>query len=164
MKTVLAPIDFSAVSDRVITSAISLARLVDARLVLLNVVTPIPLVGAHLARATNTGADLLAAAEDEAAKKLVQLQRRLRDAGVTAHAVHASGPAIEGILEQAERLSADYIVVGSHGHGAIYDLIIGSTAHGVLKGATCPVVIVPVSAANARFTRETEPASATSAR
>jgi nucleotide-binding universal stress UspA family protein len=156
MKTVLAPIDFSAISDRVIASAISLARAVDARLVLLNIVAPVPIVGDHLARSTMTGADLMAAAEQRAAKKLAQLQRQLRDKGVTAHAVHGSGDPAERILEQAERLTADYIVIGSHGHSAIYDLLVGSTANGVLKGAACPVVVVPVSAAASPRARQTD--------
>lgn len=149
MKTVLAPIDFSPISDRVIVRAIALARAIDARLVLLNVVAPLPLAGEHLARSPLTAEELLAAAEKKAATKLAQLQRTLRDEGVTAHAVHVSGEAVVCILEQAERLAADYIVIGSHGHSAIYDLLVGSTANGVLKGAPCPVVIVPVGATEA---------------
>jgi hypothetical protein len=47
------------------------------------------------------------------------------------------------ITDEAERHSADYIVIGSHGHGAFYDLLVGSTTGGVLKRANCPVVIVP---------------------
>jgi universal stress protein A len=34
-------------------------------------------------------------------------------------------------------------VLGSHGHTAFYDLLVGSTAAGVLKHAPCPVVVVP---------------------
>jgi nucleotide-binding universal stress UspA family protein len=33
--------------------------------------------------------------------------------------------------------------MGSHGHTAFYDLLVGSTTHGVLMRANCPVVIVP---------------------
>jgi nucleotide-binding universal stress UspA family protein len=33
--------------------------------------------------------------------------------------------------------------MGSHGHNAFYDLLVGTTTHGVLRKATCPVVIVP---------------------
>lgn len=145
MKTVLAPIDFSAVSRRVIDHAIALARETDARLVLLHVVAPIPNVRDNLALAV-TGAEYTVAAQKDAAKALSALQRSLRDEGVTAHAIHAMGDPRETIVEQAERLMADYIVMGSHGHTAFYDLIVGSTATGVLKHAACPVVIVPPGA------------------
>jgi nucleotide-binding universal stress UspA family protein len=145
MKTILAPIDFSQVSERVINRAIELARGTSARLVLLHVVAPMPVIGRKLAL-TMTGAELAVAAEKEAAAELVKLQRSLRDRGVTAHAVHVCGDPRKCIIEQAERLTADYIVIGSHGHSAFYDLLIGSTASGVLKRASCPVVIVPPAA------------------
>jgi nucleotide-binding universal stress UspA family protein len=67
----------------------------------------------------------------------------VRDEGVTAHVIHQVGSPGERIVQQAERLEADYIVMGSHGHGAFYDLIVGGTTTRVLKAATCPVVIVP---------------------
>jgi nucleotide-binding universal stress UspA family protein len=41
------------------------------------------------------------------------------------------------------RCKADFIVMGSHGHGALYNLLIGGTASGVIQKAPCPVVIVP---------------------
>lgn len=159
MKTVLAPIDFSRVSERVIEKAIALARATDARLVLLHVVAPIPIIGKNLAL-TLTGAELTAAAEKDAAKKLTTLQRSLRDGGVTAHAIHASGDPRECIIEQAERLTADYIVIGSHGHTAFYDLLVGSTASGVLKRASCPVVIVPYGAKRSSYSETFVGASA----
>jgi nucleotide-binding universal stress UspA family protein len=142
MKTVLAPIDFSNVSEHVIARAIELARATGARLVLLHVVAPFPIFGKNL-ELTVTGAELAAAAEKTAANKLVKLQRSLRDDGVTAHIVHVRGDPRECIIEQTERLTADYIVIGSHGHTAFYDLLVGSTTSGVLKRASCPVVIVP---------------------
>jgi len=57
--------------------------------------------------------------------------------------VQASESAVGFILAQAGALRADYIVMGSHGHAALYELLAGSTAHGVLLKAACPVVVVP---------------------
>jgi len=36
------------------------------------------------------------------------------------------------------------LVVGSHGHGAVYDLLVGSICNGLLKRAAIPVLVVPV--------------------
>ena len=142
MKTVLAPIDFSRVSERVITEAIELARAIGARLVLLHVVAPVPLIGTA-PRLIAAGDEFAAVADREAAKKLTKLQRSLRDEGVTAHAVHVGGDARVGIIAQAERLSADYVVMGSRGRTAFSNMLVGSTASGVLKHASCRVVLVP---------------------
>jgi universal stress protein A len=64
--------------------------------------------------------------------------------GVDAKSVHVSigGPAAQ-IVDTAESLGADLIVVGSHGkHGL--GLLLGSTANGVLHQAKCDVLTVRI--------------------
>ncbi len=78
-----------------------------------------------------------------AVKRLDLLQRATAKRGVPVRVVHLSGPAVPLIIDQARKVRADMIVIGSHGHTAFYDLLVGSTAHGVLKRATCPVLVVP---------------------
>jgi nucleotide-binding universal stress UspA family protein len=53
------------------------------------------------------------------------------------------GEAVEKILQEAISLEAGWIVLGSHGHGALYNLLAGSVCQGVLSKTACPVVIVP---------------------
>ena len=142
MKTVLAPIDFSDVSRCVIDQAIVMARALGARLVLLHVVQLPALLNTGVTE-SDLPAGFYVEAAKEASTRLAALQRQLRDEGVTAHAIHRMGAPGDQIIEQAERLQADCIVMGSHGHGALYDLFIGSTTMRVLKQATCPVAIVP---------------------
>ena len=146
MKTVLAPIDFSRISHLVVDEAISIARAVDGRLVLLYVVPPAAALATEFAR-TEVGAKYyVLRAEKKAMAQLAVWQTRLRDEGVTAHAIHRIGLAGPQIVEEADRLEADYIVIGSHGHGAFYELLVGSTTTWVLKKAKCAVVIVPPKA------------------
>jgi len=40
-------------------------------------------------------------------------------------------------------LDADLIVLGSHGHGAFHDALVGSTSLHVIRHAPCPVVVLP---------------------
>jgi nucleotide-binding universal stress UspA family protein len=47
------------------------------------------------------------------------------------------------ILSQANELNADLIVMGTHGHGAMYNLLVGSATKAVLKHSTRPVLLVP---------------------
>ena len=58
-------------------------------------------------------------------------------------ALHIQGSLVEKILTSAETHAADLIVMGSHGHGALYELLVGSVTSGVLHGAKCPVLVVP---------------------
>ncbi len=65
------------------------------------------------------------------------------DKGVRARPLMVQGVAMERIADHAARLGAEYIVLGSHGHGKLYDLLVGSVADGVLRSAKVPVVMVP---------------------
>jgi nucleotide-binding universal stress UspA family protein len=40
---------------------------------------------------------------------------------------------------------ADMLVLGSHGHSAVFHAMLGSVADACVRGAACPVVVIPVS-------------------
>jgi nucleotide-binding universal stress UspA family protein len=84
-----------------------------------------------------------------AEEALIRLQHRLARSGVQAESDVLNGPPVATIVEQALQDKADYIVMGSHGHGALYNLLVGGTASGVIQKAPCPVVIVPTRRAAA---------------
>lgn len=142
MKTILAPVDFSGMTDAVVAEASILARALNARVVLFTVVQP-PVVLAEYAPLFENIADITSAGEKNALRQLARLEERLQADFVSSESSHALGPPIAHIVDQAERCAADYIVMGSHGHTSLYDLLVGSTTHGVLLRARCPVIIVP---------------------
>ncbi len=148
MKTLLAPIDLSDTSAQVIAGAATLATQLSGSLILLHVIEPIPAyvpVGATV--------DILAPApasvevEDTRTQHehLEALAAPLRSAGLDVKTVIVSGLAVDDIVAQADALGADCIVLGSHGHGALYHLFSGSVVTGVLKHAKCPVLVIPAS-------------------
>src|SRR5689334_20234156 len=145
MKTILAPIDFSDISDAVVREAEGLARGLNGRLVLLNVIQPaLPLATDYLSPAVvQSAVEMTDAAEKSAARKLARIARKVEAEAVPVEAVHEIGDPVTVVLAKAESLPADFVVVGSHGHSALFDLVAGSVAHGVLRKAKCPVIVVP---------------------
>ncbi|HEX2099914.1 MAG TPA: universal stress protein, partial [Candidatus Synoicihabitans sp.] len=89
--------------------------------------------------------EILAVSEKAATRQLAHLQQRLQPDGLPCRTVQVTGAPVAAILEQATQLNASYVVMGSHGHTAFYDLLVGSTTHGLLKKSPCPVVIVPAA-------------------
>ncbi|MCX6954420.1 MAG: universal stress protein [Verrucomicrobia bacterium] len=144
MKTILAPIDFSPASSAVLTQATALARSTQARLILLSVVQP-PLVTSDYGPLVENMSEIIAAAERSASERLEKVRTELLAEVPVVETELAGGAPVQAIADAAKRFQADYIVMGSHGHTALYDLVIGSTTHGVLKRAKCPVLIIPAS-------------------
>ena len=68
--------------------------------------------------------------------------RELRKAGLKASSVVATSPSVDGtIVEMAERMSADLVVMGTHGRSGLARAILGSVADRVLRGSTVPVLL-----------------------
>ena len=139
MKTILAPVDFSAVTTRVCATAAELARALAGRVVLLHSV-PQPVVISEYGVMVDDLVAMDRAAHAAAAKQLSRLRQRL--GSVASESLLCTGAPVPHIVAEAIRLEADYLVIGSHGHTTFYDLLVGSTTHGVLMKAGCPVVIV----------------------
>lgn len=140
--SVLVALDFSAVAERQLEIVERLAA-PDREIHLLHVAEPDPsFVG--LEAGPDTVRDAVAEEFREEHQKLQRMAERLRERGhPRARALMVQGPTVRTILEQAEALAAEVIVVGSHGRGKVYDLLVGSVSSGVIRGSPVPVLVVP---------------------
>jgi nucleotide-binding universal stress UspA family protein len=160
MKRILVPIDFSDATPRVIDLAQQLAKAVDAEIHLvhvkeLNAAAAPGTLGYGLAGmpelAPMAGVPVTVfdpmrqpIREDEGQKsKLAQWQKEIAQDGIKVSLHQPAGAVAEEILNQANILNADLIVMGTHGHGAMHNLLVGSATKGVLKRSTRPVLLVP---------------------
>ncbi len=79
--------------------------------------------------------------------RCVALQEELARSGLQAVAHEREGTVVEEILKTAAEISANLIVMGSHGHGPVYNLLVGSVTEGILKAGQRPVLLVPAPVA-----------------
>lgn len=163
-RRILCAIDFSPASLAALRQADDLAYSLGARLTVLHVV-PDPLQQPWSAEAYALNiADLEAAWINRANADLSRLARSCKSHPVTLCRV--GKPAAE-ILDYARTESADLIVAGSHGHGALARMILGSVADRLVRQAPCPVLTVPSSPSGELETAEVsqaEPAIAAAER
>ena len=165
MKRILVPVDFSPAMEGTLAQAQAMARALGAELHLVHVreIVAVPVFPAATIGYPGIGMPEMGMAgglpvgapsylpvdppDDKEKTPLEKLQDELTRAGMSAIVHEREGSVVEEILKTAQEISADLIVIGSHGHGAVYNLLVGSVTEGVLKAGLRPVLLVPASAA-----------------
>jgi nucleotide-binding universal stress UspA family protein len=146
MKTILTAIDLSPITPKVLEGSAELASALGAKLVVLHVTEAVAAyvpVGAAMDVIT---APVPVEPPDLQALKsrLEELVAPIRAKGVTVETVAAVSLPAEEILDQVNKTGAAMLILGSHGHGALYHLFSGSVVTEVLHKATVPVTVIPV--------------------
>lgn len=81
--------------------------------------------------------------ENDAARAMVEsVAKRLESQGIETAIQVVEGYPATSIVEQATIWNVDFVFVGSHGHGGLARLFLGSVAKEVVRSAPCSVEIV----------------------
>lgn len=138
-KKIMLAIDLTEESLKVAERATQLARTFGAELHVVHVIEPLSLAyGGDVPMDLSTVQEQI---QDQAASHLREFSAILNVPETRQHLIF--GRPESEIQRTAEEAGADIIVVGSHGrHGLA--LLLGSTANGVLHGASCDVLAVRV--------------------
>jgi len=140
---ILVAVDLSPASASVVAAAGRVAKLTGARVYILHAAEPEPdFVGYDVGPAM---VRTQVAREMRSEHRGVQaLAEKLRNDGLDATALLVQGPTVEITLKEADNLQAELIVVGTHGHGAVYDMLLGSYSAGIIRKSKLPILVVPV--------------------
>lgn len=147
MKTIVAAVDFSNATTGVVEMATKMAQSFGAKLELFHVIEPEPSYTAY--GFTPDEYPAMNAFQEEAKKrathKLEQLLNTVRLDLPDATSDLREGSPLHSLLEHVRKIGADLVVLGSHGHGVIASLLLGSVAEGMVRKATVPTLIVPAA-------------------
>lgn len=80
--------------------------------------------------------------QDEARKVLEPIERFLKRHDVRFTTAWVVGPPVDEILSTAQRAKVQMIAMGTHGHGLLGRVLMGSVAQRVLAGSPVPVLLV----------------------
>lgn len=142
MSHILAAVDFSDLTNAVVAQAERIGKATGAPVTLLHVAAPNPdFVGYEAG--PDTVRDSRAKELRDEHRVLLDRVEQLKGHGVDSKSLLVEGPTVETILSEADRLGSDLIVIGSHGHGALYEALFGSIAEGVVRRSPCPILVVP---------------------
>ena len=139
---ILAAVDFSEVTEQVLATLAQMSATFPAQVWLVHVAPPDPdFVGYEPGPQVVRGQ--VAAEHHARHQELQQMADRLRADGVEVTALLLQGSTVATIIAEAERLEADLLVLGSHGRGAVHNMLVGSVAEGVVRTSKVPVLLVP---------------------
>jgi nucleotide-binding universal stress UspA family protein len=157
MDTILTLVDFSEATDEVVKTAADFARALGTKLILIHVAAP---------DADYEGSDLrhdisrtgVAREMQRYHQALHGIETELKTAGIDATSLLVRSDSVRGnpvrkIIQEMGRIKPGLVVVGSHGHGPVHDVLLGSVSSAVLHQATSPVLVVPVGKIRTRVKR-----------
>ena len=75
-------------------------------------------------------------------KTLQQYADDLRAENVECTALMIQGPRVKMLLNEADKLSVDFIIAGSHGKGVLSKVLLGSTSQDLIKESPVPIYLV----------------------
>lgn len=140
---IVVAVDESASAKAAIQHAIAFAQQFNAEVTLMSVIAVDPFVGVDFYQIAPAITEYFLQAEQSAVQQLASIQQQLEqlDIKVNSKIIHGVTPTI-GILQIADEMNADLIIMGSHGRQGLEKVLLGSVAQNVLTQSPIPVLVV----------------------
>lgn len=138
MKKILVAHDSSKLSDKALKKAVEIAGAFNSSLTVLSVIPEL-----YLTELSDIDRQRITAAlADEANAAMEKVRISLAGKPIEAKTIVRQGPAAEKILETAQKMKIDLLVLGSHGRHGAKKFLLGSVSTKVVDHANCPVLVV----------------------
>ena len=146
IKKILVPVGFSQNTSKIINQTIELAKQMQAEVEILYIQKYEPEIAGYISSSKKHYDE---ATLDEIKKlknqfDLESLRNHFLKENIKIKIHLSQGYLASEIINHAEKLKSDLIIMGSHGHGIIHDLLLGSISHNVINNSPCPVFIIPL--------------------
>ncbi len=140
-QTILVPLDGSKRAEVILPHVQEIARLYQAKVVLLQVLEP--------QRSVVTAESLYIPGQEEIERQsqlaqnyLVARQKDLKELGLDVQTQLSYGPVVEGIIQAAEQIQADLVAMASHGRTGLSWVFYGSVSSGLLNRIDRPLLLI----------------------
>lgn len=141
IKKVLVPVDFSDYSKNALTYAINFVQHFKAEIHLIYVVEPVIYPpDFSMGQIAIPSVDL--EMDKRAREELENLSEKQIPGEIRKNLIVKTGKPFIEIIETAAEISADLIIIATHGHSGMEHILFGSTAEKVVRKAPCPVLTI----------------------
>lgn len=138
---ILVPVDGSDTSNKALVAALQMAREAGGRVRLLHSFDELAFLSGY-----EYSGEAVQLAREQAQRVLSDAQAMADAAGVPCDSTlcDSAGQRLgESVADEAQRWTADLIVIGSHGRRGVQRVLLGSGAEQIARDAPVPVLIIP---------------------
>lgn len=140
---ILVPVDGSATSLVAVKQAADIAKAFGSKVTAICILTIDPFVGVEFINTKDLNESYIKQATAGVQELLDQAKQQFAQEGVEVETKIVEGQVIhKEIVNAAEQVNADLIVIGSHGRKGFKKMVLGSVAQSVLGEAQVPVLVV----------------------
>lgn len=138
-KNILVPTDGSKDANLALKEAISFAKILNEKIILLNVQ---PNLTTYNTRRFFSESEIREYEKQLSEEALAPALEVLKEAGIQYEVKVRIGDAKQQIMQEAKEQQVRTIVIGAKGQGAILGTLLGSVSHGLVQQSPCPVMVV----------------------
>lgn len=148
IKQILTPVDFSETSQQALDHAIFMAKVFNAKLFLVHVIEPSSYqFDMKEMMALNDKIKILAHKKLDELAAVIHTEQGIYKPEIMIE----TGNITSAIVEAADKIKADIVVMGTHGVSGFAEFFMGSNAYKVVTQANCPVLTVQKHATRKGF-------------
>ncbi len=141
-KSILVPLDGSKRAEAILPHVEDLARHYQAKVILIGIVEPEPLIIAPEPMYTGFDSQSYERRLTEVKGYLASRGGEMRAKGIDTKIALGEGPVVEGIINAAESENVDLVAMASHGRTGLSRVFYGSVAAGVLHQVDRPLLLI----------------------
>ncbi|MEN8991339.1 universal stress protein [Avibacterium paragallinarum] len=142
-QNILVPVDGSEISFSAVKKAAIIAKAFNSQLTLISLVAEDPFTDADFYYSSSIMKEYFVQAYANAESALKEAVQITTEVGVEAQSKIIKGQvSAEGVVEAANEVKADLIVMGSHGRKGFKKMLLGSFAQDILSNTELPVLVV----------------------
>lgn len=144
-KKIMCATDFSDASFAALQSSVEMAAYFDAEIFVVHIAPKLQGIPPDPLYAFEGPQEYERLLKTDAEQQLQELIAQRVPKEVKSQAIIRQEEAAEGILQVAEEIGVDVIVIATHGRTGWRHLVFGSVAERVIREASCPVLVIQAS-------------------
>lgn len=142
MKNIAVAIDFGPLTERLLAQAEVLAKGRECKVWLLHVAAPDPdFVG--FSPGPGSVREYRAKILREEHRQIQAYAATLKEKGVESEGLLLQGKVIDTLLEEAEDVEAELLIIGASDHGWFFEKLIGNTWPALIRQSKIPLLVIP---------------------